>query len=392
MFTAWVLTACGSAQAPDPFANLGGSPSGGTGAVPDPGGDSATGGDGGTSVAPGQDTTGGAAMIADTPTLKDVAAASKRLVGAALSAGYLSDARYKQVAAQQFSYVTPENEMKWAATEPTRGQFSFTAGDAIVDFAAQNGMKVRGHTLVWYQALPAWVKELQGDDLRQAMVDHVTAVATHYRGKVHAWDVVNEAIADGPTGALRSENPFTALGVDYIDEAFRAARAADPEALLFYNDYEGDAAGTPKSDAIYQLVKDMVDRGVPIDGVGMQFHLDPRRLPLLPKVRENMQRIADLGLLVDITEMDVPVGIVRGDEAMKFARQAEIYRDYVSLCSAFTACDAVTFWGFTDKYSWLNFPQWAMLRGPGPHKPLLFDAEYAPKPAFDAVRNALKAP
>jgi endo-1,4-beta-xylanase len=333
--------------------------------------------------------TGGtlATGTSDTP-LRMRAGAANRVIGAALGTYHFSDPNYKPVAAREFNGLTPENEMKWEAIGRTEGVFDFSRGDQLVAFANENGMKVRGHTLVWYQALPAWVKALSGEPLRTAMLRHVSTVAAHFKGKVVAWDVVNEAFADG-SAQLRANSPFTALGVDYIEQAFRAARQADPDAKLYYNDYEGEAVGQPKSEGIYALVKRLKESGVPIDGVGLQMHLDPRRMPSLDAIGRNLDRLIALGLTVNISEMDVPLGQIPGDAAQKLAGQAKIYADVVALCVARPACDGITFWGLSDKHSWLNDPMWEQYRGAGPHLPLLFDTNYQRKPAWQGVASAL---
>ena len=246
----------------------------------DAGGAAATGGTGGARGRPGPAVDAGTgardgAVDVQPPTsLKTAAARTGRLIGAALSANHLSDLLYASTAASHLNSATPENEMKWDATEPTRNVFTFERGDAIVAFAAQHGMQVRGHTLVWHSQLPSWVSSIQDTtDMRAAMINHITQVALHYRGKVVAWDVVNEAVADGGQ-ALRA-TPFAQwIGARYIDDAFIAARAADPDARLYYNDY-GAEGRNAKSDSIYNMVQGMLARGVPIDGVGLQMHTGP---------------------------------------------------------------------------------------------------------------------
>jgi endo-1,4-beta-xylanase len=165
------------------------------------------------------------------PPLRQAAANTKRHIGTALVTWHFDDAQYKAVAAREFDSLTPENEMKWDAVEPAPDHFSFRAGDTLVAFGLENAMRVRGHTLVWHSQLPGWVKSLSGDPLREAMNRHVKTVVDHWKGKIAQWDVVNEALADG--GELRSESPFSSLGPQYIDAAFRAAHEADPNALLY---------------------------------------------------------------------------------------------------------------------------------------------------------------
>jgi endo-1,4-beta-xylanase len=321
------------------------------------------------------------------PALREVAAASKRRVGTALVTWHWSDAKYKAIAAREFDSMTPENEMKWNAVEPQPGQFSFRAGDTLVAFAKEHGMRVRGHTLVWHQQVANWVKSLSGDELREAMVRHIKAVVGHWKGKIAQWDVVNEAITDD--GQLRSESPFSALGPTYLDAAFRAAHEADPDALLFYNDYEIERPGATKTEAAFELVKRLKESGVPIHGIGFQMHVDPRHWPSPDEIRENLQRFASLGLYVEITEMDVPVGEIAGSRAEKLERQKALTHDIVAACLAVEKCTGITFWGVVDKYSWLADPRWGQLRGNLPHDPLPFDDGYRAKPMHAGIVDAL---
>ena len=340
-------------------------------------GGSAAGGTGGLGVDAGTGARDGAVDVIQPPMpLKTAAARTGRLIGAALSANHLTDLLYASTAASQLNSATPENEMKWDATEPTRNVFTFERADGIVAFAAEHGMQVRGHTLVWHSQLPSWVSSIQdATDMRAAMINHITQVALHFRGKVVAWDVVNEAVTDG-SPALRA-TPFSQwIGARYIDDAFIAARAADPEARLYYNDY-GAEGRNAKADYVYNLVQGMLARGVPIDGVGLQMHTGPADAsPSAADFTFNMQRLAALGLDVVISEMDVQ--ICTGD----LDTQSRRFHDIVARCVAQPRCKAVTVWGVPDKYSWRNGQSCTAPR------PLLFDDFYAPKPAYAGVVDA----
>ncbi|WP_148090493.1 endo-1,4-beta-xylanase, partial [Cellulomonas algicola] len=172
-------------------------------------------------------------------TLGAAAQQSGRYFGTAIAAGRLNDSTYQTIANREFDMITAENEMKMDATEPNRGQFSYSSGDRILNWAQSNGKRVRGHALAWHSQQPGWMQNMSGTDLRNAMLNHVTQVATHYKGKIYAWDVVNEAYADGSSGGRRDSN-LQRTGNDWIEAAFRAARAADPGAKLCYNDYNTD--------------------------------------------------------------------------------------------------------------------------------------------------------
>ncbi|MFI9605484.1 endo-1,4-beta-xylanase [Streptomyces sp. NPDC052043] len=300
-------------------------------------------------------------------TLGSAAAGKGRYFGTAVAANHLGESAYAGTLDREFNQVTPENEMKWDATEGSRNTFTFGNADQIVNHAQSLNMKVRGHTLVWHSQLPSWVSGLAATDLRSAMNNHITQVMQHYKGKIYAWDVVNEAYQDGSSGALRSSPFADKLGSGFIEEAFRTARSVDPNAKLCYNDYNTDGVNA-KSNAVYAMVKDFKARGVPIDCVGFQSHFNPAS-PVPSDYQANLQRFADLGVDVQITELDI--------EGSGSA-QATNYSNVVKACLAVTRCTGLTVWGVTDMYSW---------RSSG--TPLLFDSSYAKKPAYDAVLAAL---
>ena len=310
-------------------------------------------------------------------TLKAAAAAARRLVGTAVQSSLLDNAQYNAVVAREFNYLTAEYEMKWNVLEPGRGSTNFGPGDAIVSYAAAQGMQVKGHTFIWHGATPAWVNSLSNADFRTAFEQHIRATAERYRGRVHAWDVVNEAIADDGAG-FRDTVFRQKLGDSYIADAFRIARAADPQARLFYNDYGGEGMNA-KANRIYDLLRDLRAAGVPIDGVGLQMHISALGRPSDTSIAANMRRLADLGLTVHVSEMDVRVANVPGGEQARLDVQRTTYRDVVRICMLEPACEAITFWGFTDAHSWI--------RG---DSPLLFDAQYMPKPAYYGVLDALR--
>ncbi len=210
---------------------------------------------------------------ADGATLAAAAQESGRYFGTAIAAGKLGDSQYTTIANREFDMITAENEMKINATEPNRGQFNFTQGDRIYNWAVQNGKRVRGHTLAWHSQQPSWMEQTSGSSLRQAMIDHINGVMGHYRGKIYAWDVVNEAFADGNSGGRRDSN-LQRTGNDWIEVAFRTARAADPAAKLCYNDYNIDNWSWAKTQGVYNMVRDFKQRGVPIDCVGLQSHFN----------------------------------------------------------------------------------------------------------------------
>ena len=205
-------------------------------------------------------------------TLGAQAAASGRYFGTAVAAGRLGDSTYSTILDREFNMITPENEMKWDTTEPSRGSFNFGPADQIVNHALAHGQRMRGHTLVWHNQLPGWVSSINdANTLRSVMDNHITTEMTHFKGKIYAWDVVNEAFADGST-QHRSSVFQNVLGNGFIEEAFRTARAADPSAKLCYNDYNIENWSDAKTQGVYAMVKDFKSRGVPIDCVGFQSH------------------------------------------------------------------------------------------------------------------------
>lgn len=308
--------------------------------------------------------------------LRAAASASGKLIGTAIQSSFLGDGRYTAVLDREFNFITAEYEMKWNPIENSPGVNNFSGGDAIVTHALTNGMQVKGHALIWHGAVPTWVNSLSAQDLRVAFENHIRAVAGHFRGRVIAWDVVNEAIADDGSG-LRDTVFRQKLGDSYIADAFRLAREADPQALLFYNDYGGEGLSA-KSNRIYDLVRDLRAQGVPIDGVGLQMHLSANSRASDASIAANMQRLGALGLLVNISEMDVRITAVPGTLAMRLDAQRSTYHDVVRLCVMEPRCHAVTFWGFTDAHSWIAGDD-----------PLLYDTQYGAKPAYSGVLDAL---
>lgn len=316
-----------------------------------------------------------------TPSLRSLAQARGVLVGAAVAVEpLLGEPLYAETLAREFSVLTPENAMKFEPVHPGPDRYDFSAADAIVNFAEEHGSQVRGHTLVWHSQLPGWLTEgnWTRDELIQILQDHITTVVGRYRGRVAAWDVVNEAVADD--GALRETIWLRGIGPEYLDLAFQWAHEADPDALLFYNDYGGEGLGR-KSDAIYALVRDLQQRGVPIHGVGLQMHVGLNQFPAPQDVAANVDRLSTLGLQVHITELDVRVEDPATEEAL--AEQARVYRDMLDVCLSAQNCKAFVLWGFTDRHSWIPY------FFAGYDAALIFDQSYRPKPAYDALLDVL---
>jgi endo-1,4-beta-xylanase len=322
------------------------------------------------------------ALAVEAPaSLGALAAARGVTFGTAVNADALAgSAAYRDRLGTEFGGVTPEDAMKWAVVEPERGRYDWTRADAVVDFAVAHGQAVRGHTLVWHTSLPAWLTAgaFTADELRAILRAHIERTVTRYAGRVTAWDVVNEAFeADG---SLRRSLWLDRLGPGYIADAFRWARAADPDARLYLNDYDVEWIG-PKSTAMLTLVRQLRAQGVPVDGVGVQTHV--MATAQSSQLTRTLRRFAALGVDVAVTELDVRVPLPA--DAAALAAQAQAYRRAVAACLAVERCRSITVWGFTDAYSWIpaGFPGWGAAT--------LLDAQYAAKPAYTAVRDTLTA-
>jgi GH35 family endo-1,4-beta-xylanase len=319
---------------------------------------------------------------APAPGLRALAEARGLLIGAAVMPGPLEDKAFAAMLLPNVNYVTPENSMKWGVIHPAPDRYSFDDADRIVAFARAHGMAVRGHSLAWHHQNPGW---LQGsgaleDDPEGLLREHIEIVVGHFRGQVRDWDVVNEPLDEN--GALRKNVWLVAIGPEYIEKAFRWAHASDPQAKLFLNDFGNEALG-PKSDAFYALVKDLLAKGVPLHGVGLQVHLDGKYNPDFGAVAQNLARLRALGVEVQFTEIDVRLEGTPTPEAL--AAQAQIYAELMRAALAYELSAFVT-WGISDRYSWVpsTFP--------GYGSALMYDDEYGPKPAAVAVHDVLAAP
>ncbi|MET7808318.1 endo-1,4-beta-xylanase [Micromonospora chersina] len=318
-----------------------------------------------------------------------------------------ADPRYRQLAASEFSTVTAENAMKWESLEPTRGTYNWGPADELVAFAKQNNQRVRGHVLVWHNQLPGWLTSGVADgsistaELRDILRNHITAVVTHFKGRIWQWDVVNEAVSDPwDTPSTLHYKGFWAqhLGPGYIADAFRWAHAADPHALLFYNDYNIEAFGSgdpanDKTQFVYDMAKDLLAQGVPIDGVGSQGHLGTQygNFDTL-QVAGALRKFAGLGLATAFTEVDVrsqlTAGVQAGDSNEinpRLQASAANFSVLLQACLAERHCLSFTVWGFTDKHSWV--PGW--FSDPPEGLATIYDENYQPKRAYQEMKADL---
>lgn len=297
---------------------------------------------------------------------------------------YQTNQDYNKVLTRDFNTIVAENEMKASAMQPQKGQFSFGTADQMVTFAQENNMKVRGHTLVWHAQNPSWLSggSWTRETLLEQMKLHIEGVVGHFKGKVFEWDVVNEAFSDNSSGGLRGSFWQRTIGDDFLDSAFTYAHRANPDAILYYNDYNTSDVNA-KSTAVYNRVKTMLENGVPISGIGFQSHqtLEEYTPAFIESLKENFDRFGKLGLDIAVTEMDVRITLP-SDQA-DLDKQAAYYREYLETFLANPACKTFMIWGFTDQYSWVSGTF------PGTGEALIFTASYQPKPAYTSLLKVL---
>ncbi|HEU5472260.1 MAG TPA: endo-1,4-beta-xylanase [Actinophytocola sp.] len=321
----------------------------------------------------------------DSP-LRDLAKRQDLLIGTAVDYdAFNADTVYRERIATEFSSITAENVMKWQLLEPERGKLDFTAADELIAAAKRSGQKVRGHTLLWHNQLPTWLTEgvasgeISPAELRNILRKHVIDVASHFRGKLYQWDVVNEVIDDDAN--LRDTIFLQNLGPGYIADVFRWARQADPKVKLYLNDYNVEGLNA-KSDAYFQLVKDLLRQRVPVDGFGAQGHYGVQfGFHSASEVMTNLRRFEDLGLETSITEVDVRM--IMPPDTVKLQAQAQGYSVLLQGCLLARKCTSFTVWGYTDKYSWVP----GFFTGEGAAN--LLDENFAAKPGYRELQAVL---
>ncbi|KAG6850380.1 hypothetical protein H0H93_013935 [Arthromyces matolae] len=302
--------------------------------------------------------------------------AGKIYFGTATDNGYWSDKDYLKIVSDNhmFGQITPENNMKWMYTEPSRGVFNFTDSDALVKFAEKNGQILRGHNCVWYNQLPSWLTSGTWDakTLASIVEEHCHTLVNHYKGKIYSWDVINEPFNDD--GTWRTTMFYNTLNTTYIPLALEAARKADPHAKLYINDYNIEGQGA-KSTAMINLIKDLKARKVPIDGVGIQGHLIVGELP--STIEQNLRDITATGVEVAITELDIRMNLPETPALLE--QQKKDYETVISACRNVKGCVGVTIWEFADQYSWVP----STFSGQGGALP--WNEQYVKKPAYDGI-------
>ncbi|BAC69807.1 1,4-beta-xylanase [Streptomyces avermitilis] len=300
-------------------------------------------------------------------------------IGAAVGDSPLrSDSAYTTALDREFNSVTAENAMKWDAVEPSRGGFDWAAADRLVAHASAHGQGVRGHTLAWYAQLPSWLKNgnFSASELNTILKSHIDTEVGRYKGKVYAWDVVNETFNED--GSMRGSLWQDKLGTGYIANALRWAHAADPAAKLYINDYNIEADNA-KSDALYALAKQLLADGVPLHGIGFQSHFVVGQVPSTMKA--NLKRFSDLGLEVSVTELDIRIPLPASSDEL--AQQSADYKTASENCLGVARCAGITVWGVSDKYSWIP----GTFSGYGAALP--YNESYAAKPAYTGLSNGL---
>jgi len=329
--------------------------------------------------------------------LRAHAAAQGLLFGAAAANGPLqNDSDYAASFARECNILVPENVLKWSGVHPEPERFDFVPGDFLASFAAAHDIQMRGHNLVWHQQLPRWfASTVTAENARDYLEKHIRAVAGHYKGRMHSWDVVNEAVdpSDGRPDGLRKTPWLELLGPEYLEIAFTTAAEADRQTLLTYNDYGLDyrsPADETKRQAVLALLRRLQQRKIPLQAFGMQAHLAARRQSeFQPEtLRRFLAAIAGLGLKIYITELDVsdqglPTDVEARDQAV-----AEVYASYLAAALAEPAVTAVLTWGLTDKYTWLAGRN---RREDGTPVRVLPLDEYHRKPAWNAIAKAFDA-
>lgn len=326
------------------------------------------------------------------PSLKELAAKKNVALGNFAIRNHLNDKAYTDILSSQFDFVLADNTPNWYFTDgglrPSRTTYNFKQMDEVMAYAEKNNMPVEAHHYVWGEEkwLPDWLKEgnFSEPELMEILRDHITVVGKNYRGRIAQWSVVNEAFT-------RQQHLFglndwwadNTGGQEYIDQSFRWARQADPDSKLLLNDFNNEGINDT-SNSMYEYIKGALQRGVPIDGIGMQMHIDGGHPPTKDEVISNMKRFADLGIGVYVTEFDVNMNDVKADGGDKNRIQENIYYEMMRACIESGVCNSFAYLGITDSETWYKHI------GLDDPRPLMFDEKYQPKPAFYGTRTALK--
>lgn len=326
--------------------------------------------------------------------LRQHAAAKGIIFGCAAVQHHLaSDAAYARLVAEQCRLMLPANELKWDTLQPTPGDYDFAPADWVLQFVQSHGLLLRGHVLLWEPSTPGWLRRIATrQNARQLLINHVRTVVSHYRGRMHSWDVVNEILepADRRSDLFRSSLWLELLGPEWIDLAFHTAHEADPATLLVYNEnwLESDReTSRTKRQRVLELLAEWKRRGVPVQALGLQAHLltDER---LAQDLGQFVERVAGLGLKVLVTELDVRDRNAPPTLAQRDSMVAGKYADFLAAVLPSQAVAAVITWGLSDRYTWINHHPGSRRADGLPSRPLPFDADFEPTPAWHAMARA----
>jgi endo-1,4-beta-xylanase len=320
--------------------------------------------------------------MAEVETLRQLADAKGIAFGVAAGDDFwAADGRFQTVAKREFNMLVAEYIMKLGKIHPRPIEYEWRFADSLERFTAMHGMKLRGHCLLWHKEA-GWLEKVTypRDSTLMLIKEYIDSVVGRYRGKIPQWDVVNEAISNKTDSLYRDTFLFRRLGIDYIDSAFHWARAADSNVKLFYNEYGNEGMGL-KSQKTYDFVKGLKERGVPIDGIGLQCHFDNDSVPSFDSIAVNMKRLADLDLDIAITEVDFRISLPA--DSAKLAKQKANYLGLMKTCLDNPRCKTFLVWGLTDTTSWVPIN----IKGSG--APLLYGNSYEPKPAYYGIWEAL---
>ncbi len=326
------------------------------------------------------------------PPLKDLAARHDIELGNFAMPKLLGEKPYSDILSTQFNFALLDNQPNWHFTDadlrPSRTQYNFEKIDEVMAYAEQHNMPVQAHHYIWGEEkwLPEWLLKgnFSREELDVIMQDHIQTVGAKYSGRIREWTVVNEAFTRGQhLYGLRDWWADATGGQAYIDKSFQWARQADPKSKLILNDFGNESINTV-SDSMYDYVKSAKARGIPIDGIGMQMHIDGTHPPLKDEVITNMRRFGELGVDVYVTELDVNMNDVKAPNEDKDKIQGDIYYDMLRACIESNVCHSFAILGITDKETWYSY------MGVPDSRPLPFDKNYQPKPAFLGLRRALE--
>jgi endo-1,4-beta-xylanase len=304
----------------------------------------------------------------------------------------LPTTEYARFVIKEFNAVVIEHNLKWGPLcgEGTPrgiqlGSYDFSTADRIVEWAISHGLRVKGHVLVWSVTSPPVLKELDPDQVREETRRHIFTVMGHFRGRIKVWDVVNEPLS--PDGSLAENVFYEKLGPDYVATCLGWAHEADPSAVLILNENKVEGIGTAKSERFYEMCRDLVQRRVPLHGVGLQAHFNAagvgRNRPYSPfHVKKQIRRLGNLGLSVNLSELDVRVSQLAPE--LRTAAQASIYHDVVAAALSEPSCDGVWLWGFSDRHTWVTHFYYD-------DEPTISDENYRKKPAYYAFREAIRS-